>query len=93
MENNLLLLSRIRSSLKGYEVRSGGNYGGEEVVLINIEQFPPESVKSLKEAGAKVIAYCGHKRTELMQKAKELGADRVVPNSQIVQAGSLLSEL
>ncbi|MCS6875737.1 MAG: hypothetical protein NZM36_02605 [Aquificaceae bacterium] len=90
MENNLILSSRIRSSLLGHEVKTGTQYGGEEVVLINVEQFPIETIKLLKEAGAKVIAYCGHKNTKLIQRARELGADMVVPNSQIVQAGNLL---
>lgn len=93
MENNLILLSRIRSSLTGHEIRSGGDYQGEEVVLINLEQFPAEVIKTIKQSGAKVIAYCGHKRIDLIQRAKELGADMVVPNSQIIQAGNLLSML
>ncbi|MCS6957051.1 MAG: hypothetical protein RMK75_01140 [Aquificaceae bacterium] len=93
MENNLILLSRIRSSLAEHEVRSGNDYRGEEVVLVNLEQFPVETVKTLKDCGAKVIAYCGHKRTDLMEKAKGLGADMVVPNSQIIRAGSLLHML
>lgn len=93
MEKNLLILSRISSSLKGYEIKADGQYGGEEVVLINLEQFPPETIKQLKEKGARVIAYCGHKNVELMKKAKDSGADMVVPNSQIVQAGRLIEEL
>jgi NAD(P)H-dependent flavin oxidoreductase YrpB (nitropropane dioxygenase family) len=93
MEKNLILLSRIRSSLSSYEVRAGTEYNSEEVVLINLEQFPVERVAELKALGAKVIAYCGHKNIELSRKAKELGADLVVPNSQIVQAGSLLQTL
>lgn len=90
MENNLILLSRIKSSLSGHEVRVGKDYQGEEVVLINLEQFSPELVKLLKEAGAKVVAYCGHKNSELIQRAVQMGADMVVPNSQIVRAGELL---
>lgn len=93
MEKNLILLSRIRSSLQGYEVRAGSDYQGEEVVIINIEAYPVEKVSELKEKGAKVIAYCGHRNLELIKKAKELGADMVVPNSHIVQAGELLRAL
>lgn len=93
MEKNLILLSRIRSSLSGHEVRAGTEYNREEVVLINLEQFPAEKVAELKALGAKVVAYCGHKNTELIRSAKEMGADLVVPNSQIVQAGSLLETL
>ncbi|WP_333784514.1 hypothetical protein [Thermocrinis sp.] len=43
-----------------------------------------------EKGGSKVIAYCGHKRTDLIQKAKENGADLVVPNSKIVDARSLI---
>ncbi len=93
MEKNLILLSRIRSSLGGHEVRVGTNYEGEDMVLISLEQFPVEKVAELKALGAKVIAYCGHKNVELRKKAKELGADLVVSNSQIVQAGSLIESL
>ncbi len=93
MEKNLILLSRIRSSLSGHEVRVGTNYEGEDMVLISLEQFPVEKVAELKSLGAKVIAYCGHKNVELMKKAKEFGADLVVPNSQIVQAGNLVDGL
>jgi hypothetical protein len=93
MEKNLILLSRIRSSLQGYEVRAGSDYQGEEVVIINIEAYPVEKVSELKEKGAKVIAYCGHKNLELIKRAEELGADMAVPNSQIVRAGELLRTL
>ncbi len=93
MEKNLILLSRIRSSLSGHEVRVGTNYEGEDIVIISLEQFPVEKVAELKSLGAKVIAYCGHKNVELIKKAKELGADLVVPNSQIVQAGNLVDGL
>ncbi len=90
MEKNLILLSRIRSSLSGHEVRAGGEYQGEDIVLINLEQFSPEVIKGLKEKGAKVIAYCGHKRLDLINLAKELGADLVVPNSQIINTADLI---
>lgn len=93
MEKNLILLSRIRSSLGGHEVKVGENYQGEELVLINLEQFSPEVIKGLKEKGAKVVAYCGHKRLDLINLAKELGVDLVVPNSQIVNAGELISKI
>lgn len=93
MEKNLILLSRIRSSLSGHEVRTGWDHQGEELVLINLEQFSPEIIKSLKEKGAKVIAYCGHKRLDFINLAKELGADLVVPNSQIINAAELISKV
>ncbi|MFN3870907.1 MAG: hypothetical protein ACK4MW_05435 [Aquificaceae bacterium] len=93
MEKNLILLSRIRQSLSQHQLRIGEDYKDEEVVLINIEQYPTEIIKSLKEKGAKVIAYCGHKNISLMDSAKAFGADKVVPNSRIVNAKELLGDL
>ncbi|MFN3598257.1 MAG: hypothetical protein ACK4VK_00765 [Aquificaceae bacterium] len=93
MEKNLLLLSRIRASLSQYSLRVGEDYKGEEVVLVNIEQYSPEIIKTLKEKGAKVIAYCGHKNVSLIESAKGFGADKVVPNSQIVNVKELLRDL
>ena len=48
MEKNLILLSRRRSSLRGHEVRTGWEHQGEELVLINLEQFYPEFLLDLK---------------------------------------------
>ncbi|WP_448584023.1 hypothetical protein [Thermocrinis sp.] len=91
MEKNLLLASRIKNSLMGLEVRVGEDFQDEQVVFINVEGFDPSLIKEIKKKGAKkVIAYCGHKRTDLIQKAKENGADLVVPNSKIVDARSLI---
>ena len=42
-----------------------------------------EVLKELKEKGIKVVGYCGHKNVELIKKAKENGADEVVPNSYV----------
>lgn len=93
LEKNLLMLSRLRSSLAEREVKVGESYGGEDIVFINIETYPVEKIKEYKSAGAKVVAYCGHKNLELMQRAKEMGADLVVPNSRVVHAKELLGEL
>ena len=91
MEKNLILTSRIKSSLAGIDVRVGADWQGEEVVFINVETFDPSIIKELKERGAKkVIAYCGHKRADLIQRAEENGADLVVPNSKVVDARSLI---
>ncbi|WP_448587679.1 hypothetical protein [Thermocrinis sp.] len=91
MEKNLILASRIKNSLTGLNARVGESFEDEEVVFINIETFSPELIDQLKKRGAKkVIAYCGHKRTELMEKAKEYGADLVVPNSRVVDARALI---
>ena len=93
MDKNLLLISKIKSSLRDYEVRIGNEHQGEDLVLVNLEQFPPAMIKKIKESGAKVIAYCGHKRSDLMKIANESGADMVLPNSQIVQVSDFLKVL
>jgi len=91
MEKNLLLASKIKNSLAGLDVRVGEDFQNEQVVFINVESFDPSFIKEIKEkGGSKVIAYCGHKRADLIQKAKENGADLVVPNSKIVDARSLI---
>jgi len=93
IESNLILASRVKNSLSGYDVRVGKDWQGEDVVFVNVETNPPEIIRELKEKGAKrVVAYCGHKNTELIKKAQELGADLVVPNSKVVDAKSLLWE-
>ncbi len=93
LENNLMMLSRIRASLQGYEVHANKDYEGEEVALINLEAFPVEKVRELKQKGAYVIGYCGHKNTPLMEKARQAGADAVIPNSQAVRVGELIRSL
>ncbi len=91
IENNLMLASKIKNSLSGYDLRVGKNWQGEDVIFVNVETNPPEIIRELKEKGAKkVIAYCGHKNIEMIKKAQEFGADLVVPNSKIVDARSLL---
>jgi hypothetical protein len=93
VESNLILASRVKNSLSGYEVRVGKDWQGEDVVFVNVETNPLEIIKELKEKGAKrVIAYCGHKNIELIKKAQDFGADLVVPNSKLVDAKSLLWE-
>ncbi|SNZ15168.1 hypothetical protein [Hydrogenobacter hydrogenophilus] len=93
MEKNLIMLSRIKNSLSGHEVSSNAEYSGEDVVFINVEAFPVDKIRELKAKGAKVIAYCSHKNVELQLEARSAGADLVVPNSQVVDAGRILDGL
>ncbi|MEZ0360438.1 MAG: hypothetical protein ABWK04_00875 [Hydrogenobacter sp.] len=93
MEKNLMLLSRIKNSLSMHDVRVGSDFRDEHVVFINVEAFPVNVIRELKNKGAKVIAYCGHKNVELQKTAKEAGADLVVPNSQVIDAESLIEKL
>ena len=93
LEKNLILLSRIKNVLKAFQVSTNREYTDEDVVLINLEANPVSMVKDLKDKGAKVIGYCGHKNVELIEKAKSYGADLVVSNSQIIHADQILKSV
>ncbi len=85
-DTNLILSSRISSQIKslGYELVEKDNAREACVALVNLEGPKGlEVLKELKEKGVKVVGYCGHKNLPLIQKAQELGADLVVPNSQV----------
>ncbi|GAB6065442.1 hypothetical protein JCM9492_05340 [Aquifex pyrophilus] len=89
-DTNLILSSRIKSQLKNLnaELVKKEDVGEDTVALINLESPKAfEVLKELKEKGAKVIGYCGHKNISLIEEARKLGADEVVPNSRI--AGDL----
>ncbi|AAC07860.1 hypothetical protein [Aquifex aeolicus] len=93
-DTNLILASRVRSLLssQGFEISDK-----EEACagVVNLESPKGlEVVKELKEKGKKVVGYCGHKNVPLIQKAKELGVDEVIPNSQVVTSlGEILKKL
>ena len=40
IESNLILASRVKNSLSGYEVRVGKDWQGEDVVFVNVEANP-----------------------------------------------------
>ncbi|WP_461832392.1 hypothetical protein [Aquifex sp.] len=89
-DTNLILSSRIKSQLRNLnaELVKKEDAGKDTVALINLEAPKAlELIKELKEKGAKVIGYCGHKNLTLIEEAKKLGVDEVVPNSSV--AGDL----
>ncbi len=89
-DTNLILSSRIKSQLRNLnaELVKKEDVGKDTVALINLEAPKAlELIKELKEKGAKVIGYCGHKNLTLIEEAKKLGVDEVVPNSSV--AGDL----
>ncbi|MCS7084291.1 MAG: hypothetical protein NZL90_04840 [Aquificaceae bacterium] len=92
MERDLLLASKVKSALRDFEVRVGDNYEREEIVIINIEAFDVSLINNLRKSGAIVIGYCSHVKTDLMQRAKQEGANLVVPRSQVVKDLSALIE-
>ncbi len=86
-DTNLILSSRISSQIRSLGYELVGKDKAEEacVALVNLEGPKGlEILKELKGKGVKVVGYCGHKNVQLIRKAQELGADLVVPNSQVV---------
>ncbi len=98
-DSNLITSSKVASLLKsqGWEVLSASRWSKAKeliennsevaVAVINLEGFGGEELlENIKKEkpDIKVVAYCGHKNLNLQQKAKELGAEVVVPNSVIV---------
>ncbi len=102
VDGNMMTSSKIASLLRssGYEVltsKDREDLRNVKVALVNLEAFGGEkALEDLKRnyPHMKVIAYCGHKNTDLKIRAKELGADLVVPNSRIVvEAPDLIRSL
>ncbi|HID66089.1 MAG TPA: hypothetical protein EYP32_04445, partial [Aquificaceae bacterium] len=82
----LIISSKIKNQLKalGVQLVNRENVDEDCIALVNLESPKGlEISKELKEKGIKVIGYCGHKNLSLMQEAKNLGVDLVVPNSQV----------
>ncbi|MDQ7038571.1 MAG: response regulator [Aquificota bacterium] len=91
VDGNMMTSSKIASLLRtsGYEVLTlkDGDLSDVKVALVNLEALGGEkALESIKKEHPhiKVIAYCGHKNTDLKARARDLGADLVVPNSRIV---------
>ncbi|HIQ49144.1 MAG TPA: hypothetical protein EYH58_05905 [Aquifex aeolicus] len=85
-DTNLIISSKIKNQLKalGVQLVNRENVDEDCIALVNLESPKGlEISKELKEKGIKVIGYCGHKNLSLMQEAKNLGVDLVVPNSQV----------
>ena len=85
-DTNLVISSKIKNQLKalGVQLVNRENVDEDCIALVNLESPKGlEISKELKEKGIKVIGYCGHKNLSLMQEAKNLGVDLVVPNSQV----------
>ena len=106
-DSNLITSSKVSSLLKsrGWEVLTASRWGKAKEVLdsnpdvkvavINLEGFGGlELLENLKRERpeVKVLAYCGHKNVQLQARAKELGAEVVVPNSVVVSSAVELVE-
>ena len=94
-DTNLITSSKVANAVRscGLEVEkfdmtmTSSDGSGDRVFVINLES--PRGIDVLKrvkdlDPRPKVIAYCGHKNTDLIEEAQSLGADLVVPNSAIV---------
>jgi len=56
-----------------------------ELVILDLQHEPAgglSSLKLIKSRGIPVLAISEHKKTDVMQEARELGTDRVIINSQ-----------
>ncbi len=100
-DSNLITSSKVSSILKaqGWEVYTASRWNRAKEILesdpdikvavINLEGFGGlELLENLKRdrPDIKVVAYCGHRNVQLQTKAKELGAETVVPNSVVVSS-------
>jgi len=89
--DDLLLGSRVREGLRPYAVDLVAWKGptadaGVECLLVSLHARagdPLETIRIAKESGCRVIAFAGHKESELLASARFAGADRVVANSSI----------
>ncbi|RMA96027.1 hypothetical protein [Hydrogenothermus marinus] len=98
IDENLMLNSKISSISKsaGYDTKIVAFFKENfekfdeikpDILLINLESRsndPFKIIPGAKKRGIKVIGYCGHTRTDLANKAKEVGADFVATNGMIV---------
>ena len=98
IDENLMLNSKIKqlASSSGYEAKIIAFF--KEKDLPKIDEFDPdfviinleskrnpvfELIPKIKEKNVKVVGYCGHTRTDLAGKAKEIGVDFVATNGMI----------
>ena len=52
------------------------------IVNLNSQNFQAlELIPTLKQSGARVLGFCGHGQTILMQRGQKAGCDWVIPNS------------
>jgi hypothetical protein len=91
-EDNLLWSARLEKTLLalGTEVSTFDHVPtsipGADAALINLGSRaidPRALVPALKAAGIRVVAYAGHKETELRELGRELGCDRIASNGEM----------
>jgi len=91
-DNNLIWSRRLEKTIRssGHEVEilrsKMEQIPDGDLAIVNLAErsFSPfEMIRTLRKAGIPVIAFAGHKETDLWEKAKEAGADRICSNGEI----------
>ena len=96
IQNNLFFSSRIENSVRalGYEIetlsnpQAARNPSEATLVIINLAARaldPLSRIQKLKEGGAIIVGYAGHKEALLLESARKAGCDFVVSNAMIHQ--------
>jgi len=91
---DLLLASRVREALRGFQVDlvgwptqdAAGSTLPPDCLLVSMaarRSDPVSAIVHAKELGMKVIAVAGHLETQRLDQARAAGADRVVANSSV----------
>ena len=106
-DSNLITASKVGSLLRsqGWEVFSASRWNKAKEILeenadvsiafVNLEGFGGEEVmENIKKEfpQIKVVAYCGHMNIQLQDKARQLGADMVVPNSSVASQAHIIAK-
>jgi hypothetical protein len=102
--DNLFFSSKIRATATGTGCEiafcrtSGDIPGDSDRVIVDLESTSFDAVGEIREFRAsnkshpaRVFAFAGHSHTDLMRKAREAGADEVMPRSELAKRlGALL---
>jgi|GEM_PF-6709497 len=99
LDDNLFLTSAIsgqleKSGIKFTPLSSQTDFGQKllksaalAIVNLNATRFDPLAmIGQLKQAtGMKILGFCGHGQTDLMERGKAAGCDWVAPNSVVAK--------
>ena len=93
---DLLLASRLRQALRGEGLGLVEATGGDllpplPVVFVDLNHEPESRVEAItqlrsRNPSATIVGFCDHGETNLMRRAKEAGADRVIANRNLAEA-------
>lgn len=83
---NLLLLERVRGIVGagGPSIRLLGEARPGDLVLVDLTAADAlDAIARVRTIGAEVVAFGPHKQADLLRRAREAGAERVVANSAL----------